>query len=160
MFTFPRPADWRLTGIAFVVFTLISVPAGLATGVFQLGFPDDLATLARTAAIALILPALFEELVFRGPLFWLATNESKYLLPAAAVSLALFILWHPLNGIFLMTEARSLFTDWRFLSLAGLLGLFATQLAIKTRSIWLPVIFHWLCVVGWKAFLGGTQFLG
>jgi len=120
---------------------------------------DDYAALARTAAIALILPALLEEFVFRGPIIWLASRRSKYTGMAVALSLAAFVLWHPLNGAFLLTEARDWFFDWRFLVIAAGFGAVASWLAFRTRSLWPPIVFHWLAVVGWKAFLGAPAFL-
>jgi len=146
-------------GIAILIFSMFAVPFGLLTGLFEFRLEADPVVLIRTAAIALILPALFEEVLFRGPIAWLSSIGSRKLLYVVAVSLPLFVLWHPFNGMFLMTEAQSLFTDWRFLVLAALLGLAATHLAVKTCSIWPPVLFHWLAIVGWKAFFGGPAFL-
>ena len=74
------------------------------------------------------------------------------------LSLLAFILWHPLNATVNLVEARDLFFDWRFLTVATGLGAVATYLAIRTRSLWPPVLFHWLAVVGWTAFLGAPNF--
>jgi len=154
----PSVADWVLTAKALAAFSLLAVPFGLFSGLFAFKLADDPAEIAKIALIIFFVPALFEEVLFRGPVVWLSFIGSRKLLYVAALSLGLFVLWHPLNGMFLMTEARGLFTDWRFLFLAALLGLVATHLAIKTRCIWPPVVFHWLVVVGWKVFLGGPQF--
>ena len=76
----------------------------------------------------------------------------------AAVALALFVLWPPLNGLFLKTEARQVFLDPGFLMLAGLLGGCSTAAYLLTGSIWPSTLVHWITVVGWKAFLGGRIF--
>ena len=155
----PTAADWQLTVIATLVFGAFSAAFGLATGLFDPSIPNNITDLLRVAAIAFVLPALLEEFVFRGPIIWLAMKGSRQLLVAAMISLVLFVLWHPLNGTFLVTDAKDMFTDSRFLTIATMLGIIATWLAMRTRSLWPPVVFHWLAVVGWKALLGGPAFL-
>lgn len=159
MLRLPTSLDFKRIGIAFLVFTLFAVPFGTLTGLFQFSVSSDPAVLVRTAIIALFIPALFEEAIFRGHLVWLSYQGSRKLLYVVVASLVLFVLWHPLNGLFLMTDAKALFTDLRFLTLVSALGVTASILAIKTCSIWPPVIFHWLVVVGWKTFFGGPAFL-
>jgi predicted Abi (CAAX) family protease len=71
---------------------------------------------------------------------------------------ALFVLWHPLNGLFLKTEARQVFLDPGFLTLAALLGTCSSATYLLTGSIWPSTLVHWVTVVVWKAFLGGRIF--
>ena len=159
MFGWPSLSDWRLVGVQTLLFSALAGAFALTTFLFEFSLISDLSSLLKITAIALFLPAIFEELVFRGPVIWVAEKHPSWLWPASGVSLVLFVLWHPLNGMFLMTEARELFTDARFLMIAAALGAMATLLGVRTRSIWPPVVFHWLVVIGWKAFLGGPQFL-
>ena len=159
MLRFPAAPAWMQLGLVLLVFAVIATVFGTATGFFRFALADELAAVLRIAAIAFVLPALLEEIVFRGPLIWLAERRSRWFGAGAVLSLTLFVVWHPINGMFLVTEARDIFSDWRFLTLATLLGMMATWLAVRTRSIWPPVVFHWLVVVGWKAFFGGPQFL-
>ena len=150
--------DWKQISIVCTLFMPLSLMFGFATGFFQFDVAPTKQIL-RVAVIAFVLPALLEELVFRGPLIYFANKKSKKLLYVAILSLALFILWHPLNACLLLTEARPVFLDWRFLTLAALLGACASALALTTRSLWPPVLFHWFAVIGWKAFLGAPAFL-
>jgi len=150
--------DWKQVSIVCMLFTALSLMFGFAVGFFQFDVAPTKQVL-RVAVIAFVLPALLEELVFRGPLIYFANKKSKKLLYVAILSLALFILWHPLNACFLLTEARPVFLDWRFLTLATLLGVCASALALTTRSLWPPILFHWFAVIGWKAFLGAPTFL-
>ena len=159
MFAAPKISDIIWAGGGLLVFGVIAVPLGMATGLLDWQLVDDPAALLRTAAIALIAPAILEELVFRGPLIHLANTNSRWLAAATLGSLALFLIWHPLNGTFVLTAAEDLFTDWRFLMVAFWLGVVASALAIRTHSLWPPIVFHWLAVVGWKAFFGGPAFL-
>ncbi|MEM1391446.1 MAG: CPBP family glutamic-type intramembrane protease [Pseudomonadota bacterium] len=148
----------RDTGIICTVFSALALIVGASTSLFQFEIAPPHQIL-RTAFIAFVFPALLEELVFRGPLIYLANRKSKRLLHVTILSLALFILWHPLNAWLLLTDTRPVFLDWRFLTLAALLGVCATTLALRTRSLWPPILFHWLAVVSWKAFLGAPAFL-
>lgn len=154
----PRVEHFKQALLGLIVFAAVAVPFSLLTELFEFRLASTVTHILNVAVVSFFLPALFEEILFRGPVAWMSYVGSRKLLYVVAISFLLFILWHPLNGIFLMTQARDLFTDWRFLLMAGWLGLVATHLAIKTRSIWPPVIFHWLVVVGWKVFLGGPNF--
>ncbi|WOR15872.1 CPBP family glutamic-type intramembrane protease [Hyphomonas sp. FCG-A18] len=158
MFQRPSAADWRLTSLVFIAFAILAVSFGFASGLFQYELAEPTSIL-RTAIIALILPAFLEELVFRGPVLWLAKRQNRYLPLVAGLSFLLFILWHPLNGWLFLTEARDYFFDCRFLIIAAGLGAITTWLACRMRSLWPPIVFHWLAVVGWKACLGAPAFL-
>lgn len=74
------------------------------------------------------------------------------------MALALFVAWHPINGLFLKTEASQTFLDPVFLLLATLLGGCCTFVYLRTGSIWPSTLIHWLSLVSWKAFLGGRIF--
>jgi len=110
--------------------------------------------------IAFVVPCLCEELFFRAALLPDPDQpfSRRYRLMRAAVALALFVAWHPVNGLFLKTEARQVFLDPGFLMLAGLLGCASTATYQLTGSIWPSTLLHWASVVGWKAFLGGRIF--
>lgn len=49
------------------------------------------------------------------------------------------------------------FLDPVFLVLVTLLGIVCTITYLKSGSVWLPILFHWLMVVVWIIFLGGWQ---
>ena len=159
MFSRSSISDWTLTGFAVLTFAAVMGVFGVLTGLFTISITADYSALLRIAVIAFVLPAFVEELVFRGPLIWLADHGSSELPLAAALSLLLFVLWHPFNAALFLTDAREVFSDWRFLTAATMLGVVATWLALRTRSLWPPIVFHWIVVVGWKALLGGPAFL-
>lgn len=159
MFRWPDWATWRQTALIFVVFAISSAAVIFATGLFEFRLANNPYSLLRTSIIALIIPSLFEELLFRGPLVALQMRlHTSAMIIAALGSLALFVLWHPLNAAFVLTEAQSLFFDWRFLVLALLLGIAATTAALRARSIWPAIAIHWAAVISWKAFFGGPNF--
>jgi len=131
---------------------VIAGPAGFATGLlrweprpFQLG-----------AAIGvLFVPALGEELLFRGP--WIP-DRSEAAKPYAAIALttAAFCLWHVLETTWL-PRAAPLFLRPDFLAWTVLLGLACAILRRRSGSLWPPVILHWAAVVAWETWLGGPS---
>lgn len=158
IFGWPSRIDWKLTAAVSIAFAGLATSFGLATGLYIYHPLNDLNELAYRSAIAFFAPGLLEELIFRGPLVWMVLRYRRAPLWAIGLSLLAFILWHPLNAAVNLVEARELFFDWRFLTVATGLGAVATYLAIRTRSLWPPVLFHWLAVVGWTAFLGAPNF--
>ena len=75
------------------------------------------------------------------------------------ISLAAFIVYHPLNALTLYPVGKPTFWDWRFLTLAGLLGAVCSIAYYTTGSTWPPVFIHWIIVVSWIKFFGGQQIL-
>ncbi len=118
--------------------------------------------LLRWAPALLLSPALVEETLFRAallphPLEGLGAAEN---LAWGALSVGLFVAWHPLAGRLWYRRGRRLFDDGRFLSLAGLLGVVCVIAYQLTGSIWPPVLIHWLVVLLWLELLGGRRWLG
>jgi len=106
--------------------------------------------LALIAVIVVLVPALGEEVVFRG-----ALQPKRLSGPAAiacsALSLAAFILWHPVQVWFGLPSAQAVFLEPGFLAIAGLLGLLCTGLVHRSGGLWTAVFVHWAVVVAWKA---------
>ena len=161
MTTLPDAQGWLRCLWAFVAYAVMALVLGLATGTLRLeAYSGDPARLARFAAIAFLVPSLSEELFFRAALLPDPRQpaSTRYRVVRAAIALALFVLWHPLNGLFLKTDARQVFLNPGFLLLATLLGCYCTAAYFLSRSIWPSTLVHWITVVGWKAFLGGRVF--
>lgn len=102
------------------------------------------------ALVAFAIPALGEELVFRGVLQPARMTGARALALSAA-SLAAFIVWHPLQVWLGFPTAQPVFLQPPFLATAGLLGLVCTVLVHRSGSVWTAVFVHWLVVVAWKA---------
>ncbi|GGC96248.1 type II CAAX prenyl endopeptidase Rce1 family protein [Aquisalinus flavus] len=151
----PDRRGWLLSTLIYFLFAVIAVLFGLETGIlaWQPGGSDLLAV----ALVALVIPSLVEELVFRAPLLWAPRGQAFIW---SAVALALFVLWHPLNAWLILPDARPVFFDPRFLIIAGGLGLACTMATVMTRSIVPAILMHWLTVTGWKGLFGGEQVIG
>lgn len=109
--------------------------------------PDRLAR----ALLALLLPALAEEAVFRWPVARRRTRR------AALLSAAAFALWHPLGG-WLLPPARPVLWDPVFLLLATALGAACAWSARRSGTVWPAVAIHWAAVAGWTLLWGGPDF--
>ncbi len=154
--TRPTARDVRESAAVFVLLAGFCVPFGLANGLFAWTPGPALADVLGVAVVAFFVPALGEELVFRG----LALPRPLRLrcarnLARAGVALVVFVAWHPMQVEFGLPTAQPAFVDPRFLTCVALLGLACTVSYARSRSMWPPVAIHWAAVVGWKAFLGG-----
>jgi predicted Abi (CAAX) family protease len=156
--TRPKRRDWTELLLASAAFTAIAGPVGLATGLFTPG-PADADSLLGTAAVALVAPALGEELTFRAALIPDRAEAPRAAI-AIALSTAIFVGWHLVEGFTFLPAARGLFTRPDFLACAGLLGLACALLRRRSGTIWTAVLLHWAAVVVWKTWLGGPRLVG
>src|SRR5690606_12311708 len=122
-----------------------------AGGLVRIAEPPDSAALLRLAATLLIAPALGEELLFRAAL--IPRERPRW--PWLALSVALFVAWHPLQVMTFGPPWAGAFLDPWFLLAVAVLGVALARIYAATRSIWPCVLAHWLVVVTWKACLGG-----
>ncbi|WGM38287.1 hypothetical protein AMEJIAPC_01189 [Caulobacter sp. NIBR1757] len=152
--TLPDGAGWRFTALVGVPALLAMAAIGLATGLYQPG-GGDLSALPLTLLTVLFVPAIGEEAVFRG--LMVPGKEAARPVLAIALSTALYVLWHPLEGFTFLPGARQLFARPDFLLATGLLGLACALTRWRTGSIWPAVLLHWAAVVIWKTWLGGPS---
>lgn len=155
MRTAPSLRDWAEAAIGLAVLAVAAwaVPAIGGAAAFDPALPGltaDPAAFAALALIAVIVPALGEELVFRGVL-QPDRPDGAAALAASAASLALFVAWHPIQIALSLPAAQPVFAEPGFLALAGLLGLVCTVLVHRSGSLWTAVALHWAVVVIWKA---------
>ena len=139
------------------VYILFASILGFATHFFSWK-PQSVATVVRITITSLIAPAILEELFFRVLLlpYPLEVSFKSYLL-RSALSLFLFIVYHPLNALTFFPQGRQVFFDNIFLVLAANLGIVCTITYWQTGSIWLPVLIHWVTVAVWLSYFGGLD---
>ena len=148
--TLPRPRDWLELLVAAGLLAVIVGPAGLATGLLRWApRAIDLGAVAGSFFV----PALGEELMFRGP--WIpARSEGAGAARPILWTTVGFSLWHILETTWL-PRAAPIFQRPDFLAWTALLGLGCAILRRRSGSLWPAVILHWAAVVAWETWLGG-----
>ncbi|NEQ32621.1 MAG: CPBP family intramembrane metalloprotease [Leptolyngbya sp. SIO4C5] len=159
----PSMPDWLVTLGLLGLYGAIAVPLGLRLGLLS-NQAEDQPSLSgydqfKLCLAFLVLPALVEELIFR---VLLLPHPTEGVWPItfllwSLLSLALFVIYHPLNALTGFRAGRSLFFNPVFLWLAGLLGLVCTLTYAYTGSLWTITLLHWVVVVVWQLRLGGYE---
>lgn len=157
--TVPPLHDWVVSLILLGLYAALAFPIGFHTRLLHWEPVTSWSTILLSTLIALIFPSLFEEALFRVLLLPHPSEGAAMGAIAlwSGISLVLFILAHPLNGLLVMTSRRSTFFDSTFLTLAGLLGGVCTLSYLQSGSLWPPVVLHWVVVVIWLLCLGGDR---
>ncbi len=157
--TIPTLHDWLIASLAILTYTTIALPLGFSTGFLQLQIwaakPIEYFFLILRC---LITPAITEELFFRV-LFLPHPSEAVNWQWSiwAALSLLIFIIYHPLNAKTLYKDGYPTFFQPIFLILATLLGITCTITYAIAPSAWIIIFIHWLVVVLWLAYFGGMS---
>jgi uncharacterized protein len=148
----PRPADWASLAIELGWLAPALALLGFAGGFIRWVPMTDVAGAARLAALLFFIPALGEEIVFRGLL--VAPRSAPFPLWRLALSLAAFVLWHPLQLTFWRPPWAPYATNPCFVAAITLLGVALIRLYRATGSLWPPVLLHWAVVAAWKLLCG------
>ncbi len=150
--TLPDAGGWRFSVLVGAAALAAMAAIGFSSGLYHLGQPD-LAGLPLRLASVIFVPALSEELVFRG---LLVPDRSETSRPWVTIALAttIFTAWHMVETLFLR-HAAPIFLRPDFLACAAILGLACAVIRWRTASLWPAVALHWLLVVIWQTWLGG-----
>lgn len=140
---------WLEALLLLAVLTIIAAVAGTVGQVFTFSVTTDWPGLIAIALIAIVIPALGEEMIFRVLLagrrgFW-----------RGVAALAVFVLWHSAQLWLGLPMAQPMFADPVFLAITAGLGLACTISWRRSGSIWPAVAMHWAVVVMWKGLAGG-----
>jgi predicted Abi (CAAX) family protease len=167
MTTFPKSMGWLSTLGLLVAYGAIALGFGWKTGFLR--FDNQFKGSFKGYGLQEILfvgklfflPALFEELLFRLLLIPHPIETAIFIdvMKWSMISLTAFIIYHPLNALTFYPAGKPTFWDWRFLTLAGLLGAVCSIAYYTTGSIWPSVFIHWIVVVGWVKVFGGRRLL-
>ncbi|WP_310425910.1 type II CAAX prenyl endopeptidase Rce1 family protein [Chamaesiphon sp. VAR_48_metabat_135_sub] len=166
--TLPNLSDWFFVLVLIVCYAAIALPIGFGFSFLTLDYAPKsqlniadlgLVKFAQSWVSIFFMPALIEEIGFRLLLIPhpIETATSKDIYIWSAISLGLFIIYHPINALTLFRSGNPTFMDWRFLTLAGWLGGVCTIAYLMTGSIWSSVVIHWLVVGLWLNIFGGKQ---
>jgi predicted Abi (CAAX) family protease len=113
----------------------------------------------RHALALLVMPAIVEELIFRVLLLPhpLEGVGRASMLAWGALSVGLFVLYHPVAARLWYPQGRAVFRDPRFLIQCTLLGAACVLEYNLTGSLWSAAGLHWLAVLVWLEPLGGRR---
>ena len=155
----PTVTDWLDAIFLIIIYTVIALPVGFWLNFLQLDLQDSRKIVIKIITTSLIAPGILEELVFRVILLPQPSENLTFQTISiwSLISLLLFVIYHPLNGITFFAAGRETFFNPVFLFLAALLGLICTVAYLRSGSIWISVVIHWLIVVTWLLCLGGIQ---
>ena len=110
--------------------------------------------LALRFLVALIIPALTEETIFRAIPFAIQ-NQPDFVFDLGMVGI--YVGRHLFEAKTFLKAARPWFYHWRFLSCAGILGVTGWVMLVLSGSIWPVIFYHALVVWVWQTFFGGFE---
>lgn len=151
-------SGWKNWGPWFCWYAVAALGIGFAGGLFTLSFLD-LRQFWFLPITLLVFPCIPEEFVFRGLLIRRDALDGGGKRAAAQIGLSalLFTLWHPLNALTINKSAQPFFLNSWFLGITFLLGLTCGYAYVRSRSLWTPILIHWLTVLVWVICLGGRN---
>ena len=142
-------SEWGQSLLLFAVFALIAAYLGQHESLFKFSVTDEWGPIIAFSTVAILVPALAEEMVFRvvlaGRTGWLR----------AGLALAAFVLWHPVQVWLGLPMAQPVFLEPAFLVIVAALGVVCTVAYRTSGAVWPPVAIHWGTVVLWKAVAAG-----
>lgn len=153
--TWPTPRQWQMAAGVGLAALALEGAIGLAGG-FLRPAAADWSILPFSLALALVVPALGEEAVFRGLLIP-SRKDSRDATLALLLPTAAFVAWHVIEGLTFMQAAAPVFLRADFLATTAVLGLACGVLRHRTGSLWPAVALHWLEVAIWQIAFGGGQ---
>ncbi len=155
----PSREDWLELLLLLLLYTAIALLLGFRFNFLQANILTRWNIVFRIVIISLFFPAIVEELLFRVILLphpsenVNAINLCSWIL----ISLILFLVSHPINGMTFSPNKKEIFFQPIFLVLAFLLGVVCTIIYCNSGSLWTAVIFHWIIVSVWLTCLGGFE---
>ncbi|MEO9601472.1 CPBP family glutamic-type intramembrane protease [Parasphingorhabdus sp.] len=149
----PDAGRWKAALVVALPAAAIIAFAGYLDGWLRFDPVVDLQLALIAALILFFVPALVEELIFRGVLLsWFATFSQRW---GNWLSAILFMLWHPFQALTFGPPWSAIFLQPSFLFATFLLAIILTHIRIVSQSLWPVIAIHWLLVLVWTLFFGG-----
>ncbi len=157
--TIPDRTDWLVAVMLVLVYTAIALKVGFRSGFLTIDVQTSKPIIVGVLVGCLLSPGLTEELFFRVLILPHPEENASglALLFWGGVSLALFVVYHPLNALTFYPVGRSTFMNPVFLRLAAILGGACSIAYLQSGSLWPAVAIHWLAVTVWLLLLGGYR---
>ncbi|NJR24992.1 MAG: CPBP family intramembrane metalloprotease [Richelia sp. CSU_2_1] len=157
--TIPNFTDWLVAGAIALVYTAIALSVGFRSGFLKIEPQTSQRTIIAVAIGCLFSPGITEEIFFRVLMLPHPKENASGLMLWfwGGASLALFVVYHPLNALTFYPVGRGTFMNPVFLLLAAVLGAACAGAYLHSGSVWPPVAIHWLAVTVWLLLLGGYR---
>ena len=154
--TWPDRKSWKAALALAAPATAIIALSGYLGGWLHLATMASLPSALLAAFILFFVPALAEELAFRGVLLsWFASLSQRV---GNWLSIALYVLWHPVQALAFGQPWSAIYLQPSFLFATFILGIVLTHVRIRSQSLWPVIAIHWLLVVAWTLVLGGPYY--
>jgi predicted Abi (CAAX) family protease len=148
----PGPRGWLETAVGIAGVYLLLGPALLASGLLRYD-PRPWLEALLVIAIALPIPAICEEFVFRGPIP--SRGETGRPILWILASTLVFSSWHVVQArVFAGAEV---FMRPDFLAATLVIGGVCGVLRYRTGSLWPPILLHWIAPSTWLSLFGGPS---
>jgi predicted Abi (CAAX) family protease len=157
LITLPTGRGWAVCLAISSVTVAGMALLGFSTGLYRLTptQPD----LLQRMALVFFIPALGEEIIFRGLLVPTLHDKTEAVWPIR-ISVTLYVFWHVLEALTFLPGAASVFLRPDFLVCCAFLGFGCAIMRHITGSLWPAVLLHWALVVVWQTWWGGVSALG
>lgn len=158
LLTVPTLKSWLFTFFLLLIIALICLPIGFQSGLLEF----EILHLSFIGMIKILVsrfffPCFAEELLFRVLLLPSPTPNTpvNIKLTMAFISIVLYVIGHPIFAALVYQKAFGVFTNPGFLLSTLVLGITLTISYWHSRSIWSPVVIHWIVVVVWLLIFDG-----
>ncbi|MFP5272480.1 CPBP family glutamic-type intramembrane protease [Coleofasciculus sp.] len=141
-----------------VIISLTCLPIGFYSGLLDIRIlPLSFLGIVKILVSRFFFPSFAEELLFRVlPLPSKTSNTPVNIqLTMAIISIVLYVIGHPIFAFLFYQKAFGVFTNPGFLLSTLILGITLTISYWHSRSIWPPVVIHWIVVVVWLLIFDG-----
>lgn len=156
--TFPDASGWRFSIVITLCYLVLSLAIIKSSSILLWTPRKNGFNLALLLYIVIILyNAFVEEIIFRGilipPKYRNVPQKKSYL--SAIFSISIFVAWHPITALFFSHPKRHLFLDPAILCIVTLLAMACSITYLRTSSLWMPIIIHWITIIVWVLGFGG-----
>lgn len=157
--TIPDRTDWLMTLSLVVGYSAIGLPIGFWSRFLKIDVQTSWRTILGVTVGCLLSPGITEEIFFRVLMLPHPEENASALMLWfwGSISLAMFVVYHPLNGLTFYPVGRETFLNPVFLLLAAMLGATCAIAYLQSGSLWSAVAIHWLAVIVWLLLLGGYR---
>jgi len=163
----PRGLDWTAFAIALAALAFTALPFGVLSGFLAWPPRPPRDNPWKTCLFAVlqifVTPGVSEELIFRvlplpgrDEIQFKADSFNTYQIIRAIVVLIVFTVPFHLDTLHHRGPIH-VFRDWRFLSIALLLGIACTAVFYASGSLWLAAATHGVPVWCWLCLFGGLE---